>query len=111
MVDAVKEVTGVDFWKAMSVEEALALAKEHGVEVQPHERTVGHIINLFFEQFCEEKITQPTFVYGHPVEISPLARKNAKDPRFTDRFELLIYGTEYSLSLIHILEFKAACGK
>lgn len=96
MVDAVKEVTGVDFWKAMSVEEALALAKEHGVEVQPHERTVGHIINLFFEQFCEEKITQPTFVYGHPVEISPLARKNAKDPRFTDRFELLIYGTEYS---------------
>ena len=49
MVDAVKEVTGVDFWKAMSVEEALALAKEHGVEVQPHERTVGHIINLFFE--------------------------------------------------------------
>lgn len=96
MVDAVKEVTGVDFWKEMTVEEALALAKEHGVEVEAHEKTVGHIINLFFEQFCEDKITQPTFVYGHPVEISPLAKKNSEDPRFTDRFELLIYGTEYS---------------
>ncbi len=96
MVDAVKEVTGVDFWQPMSVEEALQLAQQHHVEVQPHEHSVGHIINLFFEQFCEEKITQPTFVYGHPVEISPLAKKNAEDPRFTDRFELLIYGTEYS---------------
>ena len=65
MVDAVKEVTGVDFWKEMSVEEALALAKEHGVEVQPHEHTVGHIINLFFEQFCEEKI-RPTDVRLRP---------------------------------------------
>ena len=96
MVDAVKEVTGVDFWKEMSLDEALALAKEHNVEVEKHQMTVGHIINLFFEQFCEEKITQPTFVYGHPVEISPLAKKNPQDPRFTDRFELLIYGTEYS---------------
>lgn len=96
MVDAVKEVTGVDFWKEMSVEEALALAKEHNVEVAAHAKTVGHIINLFFEQYCEEKIVQPTFVYGHPVEISPLARKNGDDPRFTDRFELLINTMEYS---------------
>ena len=96
MVDAVKEVTGVDFWKEMSVEEAYALAKEHNVNVEPHQMTVGHIINLFFEEFCEDTITQPTFVYGHPVEISPLAKKNPDDPRFTDRFELLIYGVEYS---------------
>ncbi|MEG2330597.1 lysine--tRNA ligase, partial [Anaerorhabdus sp.] len=96
MVDAVKEVTGVDFWKQVTLEEALALAKEHHVEVQGHQKSVGQIINLFFEEFCEDKITQPTFVYGHPVEISPLAKKNPEDPRFTDRFELLIYGTEYS---------------
>lgn len=96
MVDAVKEVTGVDFWQEMTIERALELAKEHHVEVEDHQKTVGHIINLFFEEFCEDKITQPTFVYGHPVEISPLAKKNPNDPRFTDRFELLIYGTEYS---------------
>lgn len=96
MVDAVKEVTGVDFWKEMTIEDALAIAKEHHVEVEAHEKSVGQIINLFFESFCEDKITQPTFVYGHPVEISPLAKKNPQNPRFTDRFELLIYGTEYS---------------
>ncbi len=96
MADAVKEVVGVDFFAPITLEEAKAAAKQHHVEVAAHEETVGHILNLFFEKFCEEKITQPTFVYGHPVEISPLARKNAKDPRFTDRFELLIHGMEYS---------------
>ena len=94
MVDAVKEVTGVDFWQPMSVEEALKLAEEHNVEVAPHQHTVGHIISLFFDQFCEDKIEQPTFVYGHPIEISPLAKKNPKDPRFTERFELEIMGIE-----------------
>ncbi len=96
MVDAVKEVTGVDFWQQVSLEDALALAKKHHVEVEKHQESVGQIINLFFEEFCEDKIEQPTFVYGHPVEISPLAKKNAEDPRFTDRFELLIHGTEYA---------------
>jgi len=95
MVDAVKEVTGVDFWKEMTVEEALALAKEHNVEVAPHQHTVGHIISLFFDQFCEDKITEPTFVWGHPIEISPLAKKNPEDPRFTQRFELEISGVEF----------------
>lgn len=94
MVDAVKEVTGVDFWKEMSVEEAMQLAKEHHVEVLPHQQTVGNIISLFFDEFCEEKIEQPTFVWGHPIEISPLAKKNPKDPRFTERFELEIMGIE-----------------
>ena len=94
MVDAVKEVTGVDFWQPMTVEEALAIAKEHNVEVAPHQHTVGNIISLFFDQFCEDKIEQPTFVYGHPIEISPLAKKNPKDPRFTERFELEIMGIE-----------------
>ncbi len=94
MVDAVKEVTGVDFWKEMTVEEAMKLAEEHGVEVLPHQQSVGHIISLFFDQFCEDKIVQPTFVWGHPIEISPLAKKNPDDPRFTQRFELEICGVE-----------------
>ena len=94
MVEAVKEVTGIDFWQPMSVEEAYKLAQEHHITVEPHQMTVGHIISLFFEEFCEDKIVQPTFVYGHPIEISPLAKKNPEDPRFTDRFELLVNGIE-----------------
>lgn len=95
MVDAVKEVTGVDFWKEMSVEEARGLAKEHGIEITEH-MEFGHIVNEFFEQKVEETLIQPTFIYGHPVEISPLAKKNDDDPRFTDRFELFIVGREHA---------------
>lgn len=95
MVDAIKEATGVDFWQEMTVEEAKKLADEHKVHYESYWQ-VGHIINEFFEQFCEDKIVDPTFVYGHPVEISPLAKKNADDPRFTDRFELFILGNEYA---------------
>jgi lysyl-tRNA synthetase class 2 len=95
MVDAIKEVTGVDFWKEMTLEEAQELAKEKNVPVEKHFTSVGHIINAFFEEFVEETLTQPTFVYGHPVEVSPLAKKNAEDPRFTDRFELFIMTKEY----------------
>lgn len=95
MVDAIKEKTGVDFWKEMTLEEALAIAKEHDVEVT-EAMSVGHVINEFFETFVEETLTQPTFVYGHPVEVSPLAKKNPEDPRFTDRFELFIVGREFA---------------
>ncbi|TCD46714.1 lysine--tRNA ligase [Streptococcus sp. X16XC17] len=95
MVDAIKEVTGVDFWKEMTLEEAITLAKEKNVPLEKHFNTVGHIINVFFEEFVEETLIQPTFVYGHPVEISPLAKKNEEDPRFTDRFELFIMTKEY----------------
>ena len=94
MVDAIKEVTGIDFKKEMSVEEALKLAEEHHIEVAEHEHTVGHIINLFFEKYVEETLIQPTFLYGHPIEISPLTKKNPEDPRFVDRFELFISGKE-----------------
>ena len=96
MVDAIKEITGVDFFKEMTFEEAKDIAKEHNVEVPAHFTGVGHIINEFFETFVEEKIVQPTFIYGHPVEVSPLAKKNAEDPRFTDRFELFIDAREYA---------------
>jgi len=95
MVDAIKQYSGADFWSPMSVEEARALAKEHGVEIKDT-MEVGHIINEFFEQKVEEKLIQPTFIYGHPVEISPLAKKNDEDPRFTDRFELFIVAREHA---------------
>ncbi|MFJ7978551.1 lysine--tRNA ligase [Peribacillus sp. JNUCC 23] len=95
MVDAVKEYTGVDFWKTMSKEEAQQLAKEHGIEVKDT-MEFGHIVNEFFEQKVEEKLIQPTFIFGHPVEISPLAKKNPQDSRFTDRFELFIVGREHA---------------
>ncbi|EFS01445.1 lysyl-tRNA synthetase, partial [Listeria seeligeri FSL N1-067] len=85
----------VDFWNVTSDEEAHQLAKEHNVPVTKH-MTYGHILNEFFETFVEEKLIQPTFVYGHPVEISPLAKKNKEDERFTDRFELFIVGREHA---------------
>lgn len=95
MADAVKEYTGVDFWKQMSKEEAHALAKEHNIDVKPT-MEAGHILNEFFEQIVEEQLVQPTFIFGHPVEISPLAKKNPKDERFTDRFELFIVRREHA---------------
>ena len=95
MVDGIKEVCGVDFWKEMTYDEALALAKEHHINVEKHQNTVVHIINLFFEEFVEGTIVQPTHVYGHPVEVSPLAKRCEDDPRFTERFELFIDGVEY----------------
>lgn len=95
MVDAIKEVVGVDFSKQMTDEEAHQLAKEHKVPVEPV-MTFGHIVNQFFETFVEETLIQPTFVYGHPVAISPLAKKNEQDPRFTDRFELFIVAREHA---------------
>lgn len=96
MVDSIKEVTGIDFSKEITVEDALKLASEHQIEVQEHEHTVGHIINLFFEKYVEETLIQPTFLYGHPVEISPLTKANPTDPRFVERFELFIGGKEFA---------------
>lgn len=96
MVDAINDVCGVNFWEAISYEEAKKLATEKGIKVEKHHFSVGHIINLFFEEFVESTIVEPTFIYGHPKEISPLSKSNAKDPRFTDRFELFIIGREYA---------------
>jgi lysyl-tRNA synthetase class 2 len=95
MVDAIRERTGVDFRRQMSDEEARQLAKQHGVAIEPWD-TFGHIVNRFFEHFVEETLIQPTFVTGHPVAISPLAKRNAEDPRFTDRFELFIVAREHA---------------
>ena len=95
MVDIIKEVTGIDFWLPMTYEAAKKLAIEKGLKVEKHHTGVGHIISLFFENFVEETIVDPTFIYGYPLEISPLAKKNKEDERFTDRFELFIDGSEY----------------
>ncbi len=89
MVDAIKEETGIDFWKQMNDEEARKLAQEHDVKLT-EEMGYGHVVNEFFEQKVEETLVQPTFIYGHPVDVSPLAKKNPEDERFTDRFELFI---------------------
>ena len=95
MVDAIKEQTGIDFKQEMSLEEAKKLASENDIIVEDH-FSVGHIINAFFEKYVEETLIQPTFLYGHPVEISPLTKKNPDDPRFVDRFELFIGGKEFA---------------
>lgn len=95
MVDAIKEYAGVDFWREMTDEEARQIAKEHNVPIK-ETMTYGHVVNEFFEHFVEEKLIQPTFIFGHPVAISPLAKKNPEDERFTDRFELFIVGREHA---------------
>ena len=95
MVDLIKEKTGIDFFEHMSLEEAKKLAVEHGIELEDH-FSYGHIVNAFYEKYVEDTIIDPTFVYGHPIEISPLAKKDPKDPRFTQRFELFICGSEYA---------------
>lgn len=95
MVDLIREACGVDFFKVTSTEEAKNIALEHGVEIEDHFE-YGHIVNAFFEKYVEDTIVEPTFVFGHPIEISPLAKKDSKDERFTQRFELFILGCEYA---------------
>jgi lysyl-tRNA synthetase class 2 len=94
MVDAINEKTGVNFFDIVDFDEAVKVAETHDIKVEPHFRW-GHIVNEFFEKYVEATLTQPTFVYGHPVDISPLAKKNPEDGRFTDRFELFIVGREF----------------
>ena len=96
MVEAIKEQTGIDFLKVKTVDEAKKLAKEHNIPLEKHQENIGHIINLFFEKYVEDTLIQPTFLYGHPIEISPLTKKNPSDPRFVDRFELFIGGKEFA---------------
>ncbi|MEG1782644.1 MAG: lysine--tRNA ligase, partial [Oscillospiraceae bacterium] len=95
MKDAVKNVTGIDFDAISSDEEARQLARDKHLTFPPHFKK-GEILNLFFEEYVEATLIQPTFLTGHPVEISPLSKKNAHDPNYTDRFELFIGGREYA---------------
>ena len=93
MIDAVKKYSGVDFNEITSDEEAKKVADEHKVAYEPRHKK-GDIINLFFEEFCEENMVQPTFVMDHPVEISPLTKRKPENPELVERFELFIYGRE-----------------
>ena len=94
MVEAVKKYSGVDFAAVASDEEAIALAKQHHVEL-PEVPTKGAILAEFFDAFVEEKLIQPTFIYDYPVEISPLAKRKPSDPAFTERFEYFVNATEF----------------
>ena len=89
MVDCIKKYTGIDFDQVATDEEAFALAKEHGMEYPAH-YTKGNIVNMFFEEYCEKELVQPTFVMDHPIEISPLTKKKPDDPTKVERFELFI---------------------
>ncbi len=95
MIDSIKEVTGVDFNKIETDEEAQKIAKEKHVEYDEIKNTRGHIINAFFEEFVEETLIQPTFIIDYPVEISPLTKRKKDDKRLTERFEMFIGGREY----------------
>ena len=95
MIEAIKQVTGIDFNEINTNEEAKAIAKKKNVELENNKITRGHIINRFFEDYVEETLIQPTFIYDYPVEISPLTKRKPKDPRLVERFELFIDGREY----------------
>ncbi len=95
MIDAIKEVTDVDFNKIQTDEEALKIANEKHVEVEEAKQTRGYIINAFFEEFVEETLVQPTFIYDYPVEVSPLTKRKPSDKRLVERFEVFIGGREY----------------
>lgn len=95
MSELVKEKTGVDFTSNITLEEAQELVSKYGIKIEKHWTSTGYYLNALFEELCEEDLIQPTFVYGHPIEISPLTKKG-EDPRFTERFELYINATEYA---------------
>ena len=95
MIDSIKEACGVDFNTINTDEDAVAIAKERNIEIPAGKETRGHIISLFFDEYVESTLIQPTFIYDYPVEISPLAKKSPKDGRLTERFEAFIGGREY----------------
>jgi lysyl-tRNA synthetase class 2 len=95
MTEAVLKYSGVDFNKIETLEEARKAADEHKIQYEQRHKK-GDIINLFFEKYCEDKLQEPTFLTGHPTDISPLAKKSPANPECTERFELFILGSEYA---------------
>ena len=93
MNDLIKEKCGIDFKEVKTYEEAKKLADEHDLHLDKFKNTVGYVMNEFFEEFCQDDLIQPTFVYEYPIEVSPLTKKE-KDPRFVQRFELFVNGKE-----------------
>ena len=96
MVDMIRDTIEINFDDIRDLKQALLLAKQHDITVLKHQESIGHIISLFFDKYCEDNIIEPTFVYDYPIEISPLAKYNSKDHRYSDRFELFINGKEYA---------------
>jgi len=95
MIESIKNVTGVDFNSIVTDEEAIEIAKEKEVEIEESKKTRGYIINAFFEEFVEDTLIQPTFIYDYPIEVSHLTKKKKDDERLTERFEVFIGGREY----------------
>lgn len=95
MVDAVRKYAGIDFDKVDTLEEARKIAEKHHIKYEKH-HLKGDILNLLFDEMCEDKIIQPTFIMHHPVEISPLAKKSPLNPAYTERFEVFIIGREFA---------------
>lgn len=94
MLDLIYQTTKIDFRSIQDLETALQLAHKHHISLLPHQKTLGHIVNLFFEKYCEHTLIQPTFVYQYPIDISPFAKQTAPHSCYTDRFELFIAGAE-----------------
>ena len=94
MADLILEKTGIDFRNIYEFEEAKKLADERGIKLEKHKNTVGHVMNEFFEEFCEEHMVQPTFVMDHPIEISPLTKMKPGNPDYVERFEFFMNGWE-----------------
>ena len=95
MNDAIKNITGIDFEKVETLEEAMKIAKDFEIELSEAEKTIGNIMNLVFEEKVEKTLIQPTFIYDYPIEVSPLTKKKKDNQKLTERFELFIGGREY----------------
>ena len=95
MTEALKKYANIDFDKVQSFEDAKALAKEHGIKLEARHGK-GDVLSMLFEQYCEDKLVQPAFIISHPIEISPLAKKDPANPELTQRFELFITGREFA---------------
>jgi len=96
MIEAIKEYVNIDFFQVNELEKALELAQKHKLKLEKFQKTIGHIILAFFEEYVEKKLIQPTFIYDYPIEVSPLAKSKADNKNIADRFELYIGGLEFA---------------